>query len=159
MTTGKHIVRYFTIIAVLICALAASAQSTQSSQALDGAWSVSLAFDQPGLPPCAPAPAIAIATSPRGGTLIADSCYASESAGYGVWSRTGSNQFAITFIGNSFGADGTVASTYKVRTTVSLGPSLNTFTGRFTTEVFDLGNDLLATFTGTVNGVRVLAER
>ena len=90
--------------------------------------------------------------------MIADSCYASESAGYGVWARTGNNQFAITFIGNSFGADGLVASTYKVRANVSLGPTLNTFSGRFTTEIFDLGNNLIATFTGTVTGVRVVAE-
>src|SRR5262245_36405784 len=115
MTTSRNIIHYLTIFAVLlICSLTASAQSTQSSQALDGAWNTSLTFDQPGLPPCAPAPALVTATSPRGGTVIADSCYASESAGYGAWTRTGNNQFAITFIGNSFGADGTVASTYKV---------------------------------------------
>ena len=83
---------------------------------------------------------------------------AREGAGYGSWVRTANNRFASTFIGNSFGPDGTVAATYKVRASASLGPTGNTFTGPFTTEFFDLAGNLLGTVTGTVSAVRIVIE-
>lgn len=158
MTIIRRISTYIAI-AMLAFSMTAMAQSaTVFGQTLEGAWNVTVVFKDQGLPPCAPAGAVAIATSPGGGTMIAESCYASEGAGYGAWVRKGPNQFAITFIGNSFGADGTVASTYKVRASVSLGPTANSFSGPFTTEFFDLGGNLLASVTGTVSGVRIPAE-
>jgi hypothetical protein len=66
--------------------------------------------------------------------------------------------FSITFIGNSFGPGGTVAASYKVRAWVSLGPTVNTFTGPFKTEFFDLAGNLLGTATGTVSAVRIAVE-
>jgi hypothetical protein len=98
------------------------------------------------------------AVSPGRGTVIAESCYASEGAGYGSWVRRTNNRFAATFIGNSFGPDGTVVSTYKVRARVSLGPMGDTFTGPFTTEFFDLTGNPLGTVTGTVSGARIVVE-
>jgi hypothetical protein len=158
MTISRRIPYYLTIAAMLVSSLTAMAQSPVSGQALEGAWNVALVFNQPGLPPCAPAPSAAWATGPGRGIVIADSCYASESAGYGSWVRTGNNQFAITFVGNSFGPDGTVSSTYKVRAWVSLNSTQNSFTGPFRTEIFDLAGNLLATFTGTATGTPVVVE-
>jgi hypothetical protein len=89
---------------------------------------------------------------------MADYCYATEGVGYGVWERTGQNVFAITFKGNSFGPDGTVAASYKVRATVSLDPATNTFGGPFETQIFDLSNNVLDTLTGTVHAVRITSE-
>lgn len=157
MTIGKRISHYILIAAMLSCSTT-TAQSLLPVQTLEGAWNASLVFNEPGLPPCAPAPALAVATAPGRGTMVAESCYASESAGYGAWLRTGNNQFAITFIGNSFGADGTVSGTYKVRAWVSLNSTQNSFTGPFTSEIFDLGGNLLVTFTGTVTGTRIVVE-
>jgi hypothetical protein len=154
MTSGKSKSVYLTT-AILIATMTAAAQSPNASRALEGAWNVSIVFDQSGLPPCAPAPTIVIATAPNWGTIIADSCYASESAGYGVWVRTGHNQFAITFRGNSFNAAGTVETSYEVRATVSLGNSNNVFAGPFQTRIFDLGGNVIQTFTGSVNGLRI----
>ena len=158
MIMGRRIFQYITIAAMLATSATAAAQSSASGQTLEGAWNVAVAFNEPGLPPCAPAPSVVTTTSPGRGTVIADSCYASESAGYGSWVRAGNNQFAIAFVGNSFGSDGTVGSTYKVRAWVSLTTTQNSFVGPFTTEIFDLGGNLLATFTGTVTATRIVVE-
>jgi len=135
-----------------------TAQSMASERTLEGTWNVSVVFGQQGLPPCAPAGAVFTTTTPGKGTVIAESCYASEGAGYGSWARTANNEFAATFIGNSFGPDGTVATTYKVRARVALGPSRDTFSGPFTTDFFDLVGNLLGTVTGTVTAARIVVE-
>lgn len=158
MTITRRDALCMLIAPILITCLAAMAQSPDSNGALEGAWNVAVAFDRPGLPACAPAPSVAISTAPGRGLVIADSCYASEGVGYGVWERTGHNRFAITFKGNSFGPDGTVAASYKVRATVSLDPSTNTFGGPFETQIFDLSNNILDTLTGRVSAVRVSSE-
>ena len=158
MTISKRKSVYLLIAAILIGGIAVGAQSPNSGQVLEGAWNVAVAFDRGGLPLCAPAPSIAIATTANRGTVIADSCYASEGAGYGVWEKTGNNQFSITFKGNSFGPDGTVATSYKVRARVSLDASTNAFSGPFQTQIFDLSGNVLDTLTGTVNAVRITSE-
>jgi len=158
MTISRRTIGCLAIAAMLAFTSTATAQSTASGQTLEGAWNVTVVFDQPGLPPCAPAGTVFTAVSPGKGTMIAESCYASEGAGYGSWIRTAKDRFASTFIGNSFGSDGTVAATYKVRASASLGPTGDRFTGTFTTEFFDLGGNLLGTVTGTVSGVRIVVE-
>jgi hypothetical protein len=158
MTTGSRTIRYFAIAAMLGLTSTAGAQSTASARTLEGAWNVTVAFDQQGLPPCAPAGAVFAGTGPGRGSVIAESCYASEGAGYGSWVRTANNQFAATFIGNSFGPAGTVAATYKVRASVALGPSGETFSGPFTTEFFDLAGNGLGLVTGTVSAARIVVE-
>jgi hypothetical protein len=158
MTIGTRTSRWLTIAAMLAFTSTATAQSTISGQTLAGAWNATVVFDQQGLPPCAPAGGVFTAVSPGRGTVIVESCYASEGAGYGSWVRTAKNRFAATFIGNSFGPDGTVASTYKVRAWVSLGPTGDAFTGPFTTQFFDLAGNLLGTVTGTVSAVRIVVE-
>jgi len=158
MTISKRKSVYLLIAAILIAGIAVGAQSPNSGQALEGAWNVAVSFDRGGLPLCAPAPSVAIATTANRGTVIADSCYASEGAGYGAWEKTGNNQFAITFKGNSFGPDGTVATSYKVRARVSLDASTNAFSGPFQTQIFDLSGNVLDTLTGRVNAVRITSE-
>jgi hypothetical protein len=148
---------FVAFVAVLALTTAAAAQPASFGQTLEGAWNVAVVFDQPGLPPCAPAGTVFTATAPGTGTVIAESCYASEGAGYGSWIRTAWNRYATTFIGNSFGPDGTVAGTYKVRARMRLGPA-DTFNGPFTTEFYDLGGTLLGSVTGTVSGVRIVVQ-
>ena len=131
-------IRCFVVATMLALTSTAAAQSTPSSRTLEGAWNVTVVFDQQGLPSCAPAGAVFTTITPGRGTVIAESCYASEGAGYGSWVRTTNNELASTFIGNSFGPDGTVAATYKVRATVTLDPSGDTFSGPFRTDFFDL---------------------
>ena len=158
MSISRRISRYLTIAAMLAFSTTAMAQSAVSGQTLEGAWNGTLVFQEQGLPPCAPAGAVFTAVSPGRGTVIAESCYASEGAGYGSWVRTANNKFAITFIGNSFGPDGTVVTTYKVRGSLSLSPTGNSFAGPFKTEFFDLAGSILGTVTGTVSAVRIVVE-
>jgi hypothetical protein len=158
MTSRSQTFRCLVIGAVLALTSTATAQSAASGRTLEGAWNVTVVFDQQGPPPCAPAGAVFTAVTSGRGTVIAESCYASEGAGYGSWVRTAFNRFAATFIGNSFGPDGTVAATYKVRASVALGPSSDTFSGPFTTEFFDLVGNLLGTATGTVSAARIVVE-
>ena len=150
--------RCFAIATMLALTSTATAQSTPSPRALEGAWNVTVVFDQQGLPPCAPAGAAFTVITPGRGTVIAESCYASEGAGYGSWVRTAHNEFASTFVGNSFGPDGTVAATYKVRAMMTLDPSGETFSGPFKTDFFDLVGNLLGTVTGTVSATRIVVE-
>ena len=158
MIITKRKALYLMMAPILIGGLTAMTQSPASKGALEGAWNVAVTFDRTDLPPCAPAPSVVIGTAPGRGLVMADSCYASEGVGYGVWERTGPNRFAITFKGNSFGPDGTVAASYKVRATVSLDPVTNTFGGPFETQIFDLSNNVLDTLTGTVSAVRITSQ-
>lgn len=158
MIVRSRTFRCFAIATMLALTSTAAAQSTLSPRTLEGTWNVTVLFDRPGLPPCAPAGAVFTAITPARGTVIAESCYASEGAGYGSWARTANNEFASTFIGNSFGPDGTVVATYKVRATVALGGPGDTFSGPFTTDFFDLEGNLLGTVTGTVSAARIVVE-
>ena len=158
MTIGKAISTSLAVAVILAFSITAMTQAAVQEHTLEGAWNVTIAFQDPALPKCAPAGAVVTAVSPGSGTLIAESCYASEGAGYGAWIRTAHNQFAITFLGNSFGPTGTVVSTYKVRASVSLGPTANSFAGPFKTEAFDLAGNSLGTATGRVSGVRIVAK-
>lgn len=167
MTNNRRILKCFAAAAILVAGMTAAAKqetffATQDNNGIgqtpEGAWNIKIVFDQPGLPPCAPAGTIITATGPGRGTVIAESCYATEGAGYGSWIRTGQNQFVITFIGNSFGTDGTVASTYKVRASASLGRGADSVAGSFKTEFFDLAGTPLGTVSGKLSGVRIAAE-
>src|SRR5262245_52545720 len=158
MTDRRRTFRCLAITAWLALTSTATTQSMASGRTLEGAWNVTVVFDQQGLPPCAPAGAAFTAITPGRGTVIAESCYASEGAGYGSWARTANNEFSSTFIGNSFGPDGTVVATYKVRAAVELDPSGDTFSGPFTTDFFDLVGNLLGTVTGTVSAGRIVVE-
>ena len=91
MTIGRRISHYMTIAVMLVSSTSAMAQSAVFGQSLEGAWNAALVFNETGLPPCAPAPFVSMATAPGRGIVIADSCYASEGAGYGTWVRTGNN--------------------------------------------------------------------
>jgi hypothetical protein len=158
MTIISRTFRGLVVATMLALTSTATAQSMASGRTLEGAWNVTVVFEQQGLPPCAPAGTVFTTITPGRGTVIAESCFASEGAGYGSWVHTANDRFAATFIGNSFGPDGTVAATYKVRAWVALNPSADTFSGPFTTEFFDLAGNLLGTVTGTVSAARIVVD-
>lgn len=160
MTIRKTISLCLTAVAMLALAHAATAQPSHAFQTLEGAWMVTVNFPE-GLPFCAPAGTVFT----REGAVIAESCYASEGAGYGTWTRRhrgrynrNNKEFGVTFTGNSFGPDGTVVATYKVRATVTLARDANSFNGPFKTEFFDLDNNLLGAVTGTLSAARISFE-
>jgi hypothetical protein len=123
-----------------------------SGQSPEGAWSVTINFA--GGPTCASAPAVFT----REGTVIADSCVQNLATGYGSWIRTGNRLFAITFIGNVYGAEGAVVGSYKVRAAGPLDRSGDSFSGPFVTQFFDLTGAVTLTTTGTVTARRIHVE-
>ena len=153
----RRTLRYLPAAAVLAFAISASAQpSPNSGQSIEGAWEVSITLSG-GFPFCASAGTIAT----RDGLVLAESCYASEGAGYGVWTRAGNGQFAITFTGNSFNPGGVVGGKYKVRATVTLSSDGNSFSGTYRTDILDVAGNPLnppVAISGSMSGVRIKLE-
>ena len=108
----------FAIATMLALTSTAAAQSPPLSRTLEGAWTVTVVFDQQGLLPCAPAGALFTTITPGRGTVIAESCYASEGAGYGSWARTASNEFASVPLSER--GDATPASPFASRLTAEI---------------------------------------
>lgn len=132
----------------------AHARADGSSQSLEGAWNVQIAFDTPGVEGCT-APGV---NSADGG-VIAAGCSLAESPGYGRWVRTGNSQFGITFVGQGFDlATGAINSTYKVRARVRLSQDRQQFSGPFVTDVFAPDGTLVFTASGIVTADRVNVE-
>lgn len=128
--------------------------STANAETLTGAWNTTIVFDDPSLAGC---------TTPgldtSDGGIVAQGCDVSESPGYGQWRQIGNREFAVTFVGVSFGPAGTgITGTYKVRATLSLSKDGQTSSGPFLTEVFALDGTLLFSATGTVTRKRVGVE-
>jgi len=153
---AHHALIFFLLVAL---APMVYAQAGPSDQSLKGAWNVTIDFG--GLIPTCSAPAI----NTRDGGVVANACALNESPGYGQWVRTGSHQFAVTFVGLEYDLDGAMTGTpganngtYKVRARVHLSDSSNEFNGPFTTEIFDLNGNVIFTVSGTVTGKRILVE-
>ncbi|MBZ5625805.1 MAG: hypothetical protein LAQ69_45005 [Acidobacteriia bacterium] len=156
MTIGRRTLRYLPAAAVLFLGISATAQpSPNSGQSLEGAWQVSITLPE-GLPapPCAPAGTLAT----HDGLVLAESCWGFAGAAYGVWARTAHGQFAITMTGNSYGGDGAVAGTYKVRAKVTLAPDGRSFSGEYHTDTFDVAGKQLGSFTGRIRAVCIQLE-
>jgi hypothetical protein len=149
--------RRWLFLGVLVCAAFVAFGATLSAanaETLAGAWNTTIVFDDPNLAGC---------TTPgldtSDGGIVAQGCDVSESPGYGQWRRIGHGEFAVTFVGVSFGPAGTgITSTYKVRATLRLSQDRETSSGPFLTEVFALDGSLLFSATGTVTRKRVGVE-
>jgi len=148
------------VIVVLIALMAAGAslvyaQSRLASADRDarspvGSWIINIAPDpETGVPPF-----VNYCANTKDGRVIN-----SNEAGHtsiGEWSRTASNQFAVTFMGSEM-SDGQTTP-YKVRSTVELSQDGEEFTGPFVTEVFDAAGNVIFTITGTIQATRIHVE-
>jgi len=136
------------VVLALVALLAAlmPVDSTADQKSLVGSWIVDVMPDQPGPPPVRNIGTItsdgtSVNTDPEFGT------------GYGIWTQTGSREFATKFLtlipaGHPFG-EGTIT----VTATLTVDKDGDTATGPFTT-VFDATN-FKATVTGTVVLTRI----
>jgi hypothetical protein len=124
-----------------------------SGQTLQGAFNVTVKFDDPNLEGC-----VAPSMNTADGGIMAGGCSLAESAGYGQWIKVGKGSFAVTFVGQDFDlATGAIDSTYKVRATVSWTTGHNQWAGPFVTDVYLPDGTLIATATGVVTGDRIVA--
>lgn len=80
--------------------------------------------------------------------------------GQGVWEKTGSREFALTFYGVVVDnvSNPQFGGTYKVRSKLTLSGDGNEFSGPFTADVFDPSGNLVFTLAGTVEGRRAESE-
>ena len=76
--------------------------------------------------------------------------------GLGVWEKSGKNQYAVTF--RELFLENGQQRIAKIRSTIKLSSDKESFTGPFTTEIFDQDENLLFSASGMVSAVRVHVE-
>jgi hypothetical protein len=105
-------------------------------------------------------PFLSLATFTRDGGIVNSNSPGEHatSTGHGRWLKTGSGEFAVTFIHIHYDASGQFAGTLKVRASLSLDSDGNELSGPFQTDIFDAGGNLFFSFGGTVNATRISLE-
>jgi hypothetical protein len=98
-----------------------------------------------GLPPC-----MNLTAFSKDGRMINSS--PTDGAAVGEWTKTGSSQFAATFMG--FAKAGEDFLLLKVRATAEVHKSGDTFAGPYQVDIFDSPGDVVITLNGTVWGTR-----
>lgn len=76
--------------------------------------------------------------------------------GLGVWEKSGKNQYAVTF--RELFLENGQQRIAKIRSTIKLSSDKESFSGPFTTEIFDQDENLLFSASGMVSAVRVHVE-
>jgi hypothetical protein len=79
-------------------------------------------------------------------------------SGHGAWEITGDGTYATTFVHPIFDGNAVLEGESVVRSTLTLDPDGNGFTGPFLTEQIDLAGDVVVSFTGTVDARRIQVE-
>lgn len=124
-----------------------------SGQSLQGAFNVTVTFDDPGLQGC-----VGPTMNTADGGVMAAGCSLAEGPGYGQWVRISRGTFAVTFVGQGFDLPtGAINSTYKVRATLAWTTGQNQFAGPFVTDIYLPDGTLVFTATGVVTGDRIVA--
>jgi hypothetical protein len=77
---------------------------------------------------------------------------------HGTWAATGADTAIATFIHLRASGEGQPLGTITPRFSVTLGDDGQTFSGEFMTTLADATGATLATFTGTVQAARIVAE-
>jgi hypothetical protein len=83
---------------------------------------------------------------------------ASQTIAVGPWTNTGVNSFAFTEVNQLFDGTGAFVGELKVRATIALTGSGDTFTSKFKFDVLDPGGNSVFSGSGTAVGKRVVVE-
>jgi hypothetical protein len=129
----------------------ASAQSgSDAKRTLAGSWVINVTpAPESGIPPF-----VNLTSFTKDGRIINSS--PTDGAGVGEWIKTGSRQFASTFMG--FTKIGEDFLLLKVRATAEVDESGDTFTGPYQVEIFDGEGNVVIAVNGTVRGTRFGVE-
>lgn len=106
------------------------------------------------------APFIAVETFHADGTFIETSLtdfqQPAGTAGQGLWAKTGTREFALTFYGVTIGdvTNPQLQGTYRVRSKLTLSLTGDEFEGPFLIEIYDSSGTLVFTVEGTAQGRR-----
>jgi len=77
---------------------------------------------------------------------------------HGAWEATGSDTANATFVHLRASGEGQPLGTITPRLAITVGADGQTFSGEFVTTLADPAGATLATFSGTVQGTRIVAE-
>jgi hypothetical protein len=122
---------------------------------IEGTWLATITI-QDG-PPSFPS----LVTYARGGALtVTDSSIAPAlgNAYQGTWTKTGPHEFAFTFLGFQFDANGVFANYIRARETIQLQRDGKAYNGVSTIEILDTAQNVLATMSSTSHATRVNAQ-
>lgn len=151
-------------IGTLLLAVFAIAQTTHSSAntaaggavapELEGTWLVMVTILD------GPPPFPSLVTYARGGALTVTDGGVPPASGniyQGTWIRTGSHEFAFTFLGFQYDAQGVFSNYLRARETIRLEPGGNAYNGVTIIEVLDTAQNVIATASATTHATRVTA--
>jgi hypothetical protein len=150
------------LLCILLLAALALAQTTQANTdaggavapELEGTWLVTVTIAD------GPPPFESLATYARGGALTITDSSVSPALGnvyQGTWTRTGPQEFAFTFLGFQYDAQGIFTNYLRVRETIRLERGGNAYSGVTTIEVLDTAQNVIATVSATTSATRVAA--
>ena len=127
-----------------------------ASQRLEGTWMSNVTLQNP--PPGIDASFLALNTFGAGGDVVVSSSQghpAQRSLAQGEWKRIANRRFACTFTWFRFDAAGQFIGTQRVRRTMTLAPSLRTYTSIDIVEVVAPNGVVVATLNATETATRV----
>ncbi len=130
--------------------------SSAAGQRLEGTWMSNVTLQNP--PPGIDASFLALNTFGRGGDVVVSSSQRNptqRSVSQGEWKRTGNRRFDCTFTWFRFDAAGQFIGTQRVRRTMTLAPSLTTFTSIDVVEVIAPNGAVVATLNATETATRL----
>lgn len=153
------------VAAVLIGLFAVGCATTPTAggRGFAGSWRVSVSVSQ--------GPTfVNLSTLGADGTVVNSGLPASEpppggppgvvfsSTQHGAWASTGPDAANVTFVGLAADEQGRALGTSTVRASIVLAADGNTFSGEFVTTLADPAGITVATFAGTVQATRIVAE-
>lgn len=77
---------------------------------------------------------------------------------HGTWTSLGNATYALTFMAILTDLQGNFGATLKVRQTINLNQTGDTWSGPFRAEYFDANGNVIFTFSGTMQATRINVE-
>lgn len=164
MLGRKRLLAALTLSAAIVVATAATGAFSAvgegpeqtAAQRLEGTWMSTVTLESPpaGVDPTF----LALNTFTRSGEVLVSSSQklpVSRSLAQGEWVRVGDRRFECSFTWFRFDAAGTFIGTQRVRRTMTLGPSLDTFTSTDVVELIAPNGTVIATSNATEAATRL----
>jgi hypothetical protein len=124
---------------------------------IEGTWLATITVAIPDGPPPFPS----LLTYARGGGLTVTDGGVAPALGnvyQGTWAKTGPHEFAFTFVGFQYDANGVFAGYIRARETVSIQPDGEAYDSVATLEFFDAEWEPIGNATSTSHATRVSAQ-
>ena len=143
------------ILAVSLTAPFAKADFNEEPGDLTGAWTFKVSRTVP-----TPVDFVALNTFTKDGTYMSSQqgeaiCCPTASPGYGVWTKTGSKNFAVTFSVLLSNADLSLYGTLNVRLDITLDQKSGNVSGQFQGQLLDPKGNIITPVAGTFTGERI----